>query len=408
MNLVKYFLFVLVFAGCAQLSGNSSSQRQSNPSADTLSNADVAHANNQFAFNLYQQLNREEGNVFVSPYSISTAMGMTYTGASGETRKEISGVFGFHRDNKKHARGFASLQQHFSELDQEQIRLRIANGLWGQKDYDFKDAFLNLNREYFSARVENVDFRDQASRVRREINQWVEEQTQDKIQDLISEGVLDRMTRLVLVNAIYFYGNWEHPFSENSTSEGDFFIQPGRKIQVPFMHQTLRVPFYEDGSFKALALPYKNGDLSMLILLPNEHEQMKELEEQMDASFYQRLNDSLERDQVKISFPRFEMKNKYRLNNPLQQMGMESAFSGDADFSGMTGRKELYISDVIHQTYVKVNERGTEAAAATGVVMRKTSFMPRKEFKADHPFLFMIRDNQTQTILFLGKVNNPG
>lgn len=408
MNFVKYFLFILVLAGCAQLSGNSSSQTEQDQSADTLTTEDVARANNQFAFDLYQQVNRKGDNVFVSPYSISTAMGMTYTGASGKTRREISGVFGFHRDNNEHAKGFASLQQHLSELSGDDIKLQIANGLWGQKDYDFKDGFLNLNREYFSARVENVDFKRHSSRIRRNINQWVEEKTQDKIQDLIGEGVLDPMTRLVLVNAIYFFGNWEHPFTEKRTGADDFFPQPGRKIQVPFMHQTIRIPFYEDELFKAIALPYKKGDLSMLIVLPHKHEQMEELEKQMDGSFYQRLNDSLNRQQVDVSFPRFEMKDKYRLNSPLQQMGMKSAFGGDADFSGMSGRKELYISDVIHQTYVKVNERGTEAAAATGVVMRKTSAMPAKKFKADHPFLFMIRDNHKQTILFLGKVSNPG
>ena len=415
---MKYaaFFLVLVLGGCASPAGVSSSDSGDAPSSDstqvsiaTQQGVDsVALASNAFAFGLYKRLNKDGGNLFFSPYSISSALAMTYAGAQGSTREEMSEVFGYDKDNLTHARGYKALQNHFSSISQKELELNVANSLWCQQDYAFEQEFLDINRKYFSAAVRQVNFKRKYQQVRKQINQWVEQKTNQKIQDLIDEGVLDRMTRLVLVNAIYFNGNWEHPFDKENTRQDNFYPTPTHAEKVPFMNHSLRLPYFEEKLFKAVALPYTEGKLSMLILLPQKHEYMPKIEDELSGIFYQGLIDSMKNQQVNLSIPRFKLKAKYQLNDPLRKMGMESAFNDKADFSGMTGDKDLYISDVVHQSYVEVHEKGTEAAAATGVVMRKTSIITeKKHFKADHPFLFIIKDQESQAILFMGKMQHP-
>lgn len=415
---MKYIVFflILLLSGCASPSGVSSSDSGNASSGDPANEIkkpqdgqqeqSVARSNNAFAFRLYKQLSDHE-NLFFSPYSISSALAMTYTGAAGQTRQEMSEVFGFYSSNLAHAQGYHSLQEHLDSLNQDDLELNMANSLWCQKDYDFQQDFLDINRKHFSAAIRQVDFKRRYQQVRKQINQWVEKQTNQKIKDLIDQGVLDRMTRLVLVNAIYFNGKWEYPFPENKTREDAFYPIPEQKVKVPFMNQSLRLPYHEGEFHKAVEIPYSKGNLSMLILLPNRHENMSKLESKMEGPFYESLNDSMHNEEVDLSIPRFKLEAKYQLNDPLQRMGMKSAFDGNADFSGMTGDKDLYISDIVHQSYVEVHEKGTEAAAATGVVMRKTAIVKSHSFIADHPFLFMIRDQKTHTILFMGKMRNP-
>ena len=416
MSLMKYVVFflVLILSGCASPSGVSSSDPD-NASSDATGDSSptpvdpqhVAQANNAFAFDLYKKINSEGTNLFFSPYSISSALAMTYSGAKGATRQQMSEVLGFYSDNPTHARGYHSLQKHLDSLNREELQLNMANSLWCQQDYDFQRDFLDINRDYFSAAIRQVNFKSQYQKVRKHINQWVEEQTNQKIKDLIDQGVLDRMTRMVLVNAIYFNGKWEHPFSEDQTRQDTFYPTATQEIKVPFMNQSIWVPYHEEQLYKAVEIPYSNGELSMLILLPARHADMSELESKMNGAFYENLTDSMRRQKVNLTIPRFKLQAKYQLNDPLRQMGMTSAFDGEADFSGMTGDKDLYISEVVHQSFVEVNEEGTEAAAATGVVMRKTSVLASKSLKADHPFLFMIRDQKTHAILFMGKMQNP-
>ncbi len=398
------FLFIFALAGCAQLSGSSSGEA---PQDDNEPGKEAAvSGNNRFAFGFYQEL-KAGHNIFFSPYSISSALAMTYTGSAGETRREMAEVFGFLSGSRQNALAYHQLQQHLDSFNQEDLALNVANSLWGQKDFAFQPRFLDINGKYFSAGIKRVDFKRQHRQVRQEINRWVEQKTNDRIQDLLSEGVLDRMTRLVLVNAIYFNGQWENPFNKDHTRPDVFYKEQDKTLEVPFMNQSLRLPYYENDLLQMISIPYDGGDLSMVILLPRKIDDMARLEENLDAKWFDRHTDSLQKQQVGLSMPRFELTLKYRLNDHLKRLGMPSAFGGKADFSGMTGRKDLYISEAIHQAFVKVNETGTEAAAATGVVMRKTAIVRKKSFKADHPFLFMIRDNATNAILFMGKITDP-
>mgnify|MGYP006283657789 CR=1 FL=1 len=396
---IGLFMFIAILAGgCSQLSGSS----------DGNSNSQKATASdNRFAFRLYEQLKSDRENVFVSPYSISSALAMTYTGAREQTRAEMSDALGFPEDNEQLGKQYRALANHLHSLADSGLVLNVANSLWAQKDYGFSRDFVRTNRDYFSAGLKEMDFKRQHRAIREQINQWVEQKTNDKIQDMIAEGVLDRMTRLVLVNAIYFNGKWEHPFNEKRTRQDVFHTSGEMSPKIPFMNQSLTLPYYETDRYQAIALPYAGKKVSMVILLPRKAAMMKELEEQLDAGFYQALLDSLKPQEVDLFIPRFRIEQKYNLNDPLQAMGMNRAFGGKADFSGMTGKKDLYISSVVHQSFVEVDEKGTEAAAATGVVMRKTSVVRKKEFKADHPFIFMIRDDKTDTLLFLGKLGNP-
>jgi len=416
MKYVGFFMFLLL-CSCATPSGMSSSDSGQASSSDSIqgreflqqdhTEKEVARANDAFAFHLYRQIRSEGANLFVSPYSLSSALAMTYTGAREQTRAEMSDVLGFPEDNKQLGKQYRALGDHLHSLADSGLVLNVANSLWAQKDYGFSLDFIRTNREYFSAGLKEVDFRRRYSEVRQQINQWVEKRTEDKIQDMIAEGVLDRMTRLVLVNAIYFNGKWEHPFHEKRTKEDVFRTGDGMSRQVPFMNQSLSLPYYETDLLQAVALPYAGHRVSMVILLPRKTAMMEVLEERLDVGYYQALIDSLRPQEVDLSIPRFRIEQKYNLNDPLQAIGMKRAFTGKADFSGMTGKQDLFISNVVHQSFVEVDEKGTEAAAATGVVMRKTSVVRKKEFKADHPFIFMIRDDKTDTMLFLGKLGNP-
>jgi len=380
---------------------------QSRTSNGTSTDQDTTGVNNGFAFRLYKQLKSERNNVFLSPYSISSALAMTYAGAREQTRNEMADVLGFPQDNEQLGKQNRALGNHLHSLADSGLVLNVANSLWAQKDYGFSRDFVRTNREYFSAGLKEVDFKRQYRAIREQINQWVEDKTNDKIQDMISEGVLDRMTRLVLVNAIYFNGKWDHPFNEKRTKEDVFHTSAGTSLKIPFMKQSLTIPYYETDLYPSVALPYAGNQISMVILLPKKAARMEKVENNLDAGYYNTLLDSMKPQQVDLSLPRFRIEEKYSLNGPLKALGMNRAFGGKADFSGMTGEKELYISNVMHQSFVEVDEKGTEAAAATGVVMRKTSVVRKKQFKADHPFIFMIKDEKTGTVLFLGKLGNP-
>jgi len=398
-------LYISLIILIAALVGGCSSQSRTS-SGESAAQGSMG-GKNEFAFRLYRQLESGSDNVFLAPYSISSALAMTYTGAREDTRDEMAHTLGFPEDNKQLGEQYRDLDKHLHSLTDSGLVLNVANALWAQKEYGFTRDFIQTNREYFSAGLKEVDFRRRYRAIRDQINRWVEEKTNDKIQDMIGEGVLDRMTRLVLVNAIYFNGKWEYPFSGKRTQQDVFHTLAGRSQKVPFMNQSLRIPYHETALYKAVALPYAGKHISMVILLPKKAGMMAEVEKNLDAGYYNTLLDSLNPREVDLSIPRFRIEEKYSLNEPLKAMGMRRAFGGKADFSGMTGEKDLYISDVVHQSFVEVDEEGTEAAAATGVVMRKTSVVRKKQFKADHPFIFMIKDDQTGTILFLGRLGNP-
>ena len=374
----------------------------------------VVEGNSKFAFRLLHQLQigTTGQNLIFSPFSISTALAMVYAGAKNETALQMERTLNFQTNGNFNA-DFRHLLDKLDQGANGQIKLNIANGLWAQHDFKFLDGYFEVAKtDYYSA-LSNVDFKDAAARenCRRHINQWVEEKTNDKIKGLIGKDDLSGLTRLVLVNAIYFYGEWAEPFKKESTSPDEFSLKEGTRVMAPFMNQHKKYNYYEDSVMQAIEIPYKNDKASMLIFLPKWNKLLPEFEKSFDYQYYQKIAESLELTDVRLSFPKFKTDFKLELADILSQMGMPLAFSQDsADFSGMTGKPNLHISKVIHQAFIAADEKGTEAAAATAVTMNLMAMRDPSEvkvFHADHPFLFIIKDTMTGSILFMGKIMKP-
>ncbi len=361
----------------------------------------VVDANNQFAFELFSRLGN--GNVFFSPYSISTALAMTYEGARGKTAEEMQSVFHFPEESVRRP-AFASIYNDLNKKDKK-YALNTANALWAQKNFGFLADYLNITGRYYGGRVTNLDFVNAAEQSRITINDWVEEQTNDKIKDLLpaSPPVINPMTRLVLTNAIYFKGDWVLKFDKKNTYEADFYVSSEKTVKVQMMSLTgEKAKFNYAGTedLQVIELPYAGNELSMLVLLPDDINSFN-----LSAVRLNSIRANLRETEMSVYLPKFKLETKYMLSENLKAMGMPSAFDRDADFSGMTGLPDLFIKEVIHQAFVEVNEEGTEAAAATAVIMELKAVMKR-DFRADHPFIFLIQD-KNNNILFLGKVVNP-
>ena len=365
---------------------------------------DSAESINQLSIDLYQKLSTEsDGNLFLSPYSISSALAMVYGGAGGETAEQMESTLYFGGQGPTHP-ALSHLRKSLNSIQKKgHVQLNVANSLWPQKDYVILPDYLALTREFYGSEIEAVDYKTDVEGARQKINGWVEDQTNDRIQDLIPEGMLDPMTRLVLANAIYFKGDWATQFKLEHTHPAPFILKPGQPVDVPMMSQTADFNFSYNKTFQALELPYEGDELSMLILLPTESDGLPTLEKDLTL---ERVNElQFNKQEVMVFLPRFKLESTFSLGDTLASMGMPLAFSRQADFSGMTATKELYIGAVVHKAFVEVNEEGTEAAAATAVGMRLTS-MPL-QFEANRPFLFLIRENHTGTILFIGRVTDP-
>jgi serpin B len=368
----------------------------------------VVQENTEFGLELYQRLRVLEGNLFFSPYSISTALAMTYAGARGDTQTQMAQALHFPSDQNQLHPAVARLGERLENTGKlGQVQIRVANTLWPRTGFKFLKAFLALTKKFYRVRITPIDFGD-GEAARHTINAWVEERTENKIKELIAAGVLDDSTRLALVNAIFFKGNWANQFDPDLTSQALFLAAPGGQVQVPMMTRKHAFKYAEDDSLQVLELPYSGNDLSMLVLLPREVERLAKLEESLAVEKLEKWIKSLQETEVDVSLPRFGLNFPFRLDDTLKSMGMENAFSNKADFSGMDGSQELYLGAVLHKAFVEVNEQGTEAAAATAVVMqtKAIAFSPIV-FRADHPFVFLIRENSTGSILFLGRVVNP-
>lgn len=370
----------------------------------------VVQGNNAFAIKLYQNLASANSgrNVFLSPYSISTALAMTYAGARGETEKQMAQALQFGLPQKDLHPAFSTLMKSMeSGTKGRQYKLHIANALWGQEGRKLLPEFLNIAKTQYEGGYRAVNFRRDPEASRKTINAWVEERTNKLIKDLLARNDITELTVLVLTNAIYFKGNWLTQFKKEQTKEAPFFVTPATSIPVPMMLQEGTFGHGEADSTQLLELPYAGDDLSMLVLLPKGD--VREAEQLLTRRGIADLRSRLVPETVKVFLPKFKFKERYSLSQPLQDLGMVDAFDEmRADFSGMTGQKELYVSRVIHQANVDVNEEGTEAAAATAVVM-STKSMPRTTvFRADRPFLFAIMHKPTGSILFLGRVMKPG
>ena len=370
---------------------------------------DVIEANNRFAINLYSQYKSEEGNIFFSPFSISTAMAMVYEGAEGKTAKEIKSVFGFPKYDNSRRNQYSDLLSEINKKDKE-YALNTANALWAEQDFQFLDEYITTVEEYYKGKTTNLDFKNEPDSSRLIINNWVEEKTNNKIKDLFPEESIHPQTRLVLTNAIYFKAEWLKQFDADKTRDMNFRVNPDKSIKVPMMQRTDRKSIFnytQNEDLQILEMPYTGEDLSMLILLPFDND-IEVLENSFTIEKLTEWKKSLRKRRVKIYIPKFKFKTKYFLFETLSNLGMPTAFTNSADFSGMTGTKDLEIDKVIHQAFIEVNEEGTEAAAATGIGMMPTSMPPPTPiFKADHPFIFIIQQNETGNILFMGRVSNP-
>jgi serpin B len=367
----------------------------------------IAKSNNRFAFDLYSRLRRKDGNLFFSPTSISTALAMTYAGAEGDTEKEMATVLRFTLPESEVHPAFASLMATLN-APKKDTELRIANRLWGQTGYGFLPGFIATTGKQYGAELAEVDFLNGTEKSRQEINVWVERQTNDKITELLRQGAVSSSTRLVLTNAIYFNGKWRHEFRKKATTNAPFTVSATEKVDVPLMFQKESSKYGETGELQFLEMPYKGEDLSMLILLPKKVDGLRALEKELTAGNLEKWTSSMQRPDVETYLPQFKLTAEFQLNSVLAEMGMPSAFDpGKADFSGMNGQRDLFISAAIHKAFVDVNEEGTEAAAATAVVADATFTPEPAVFRADHPFVFMIRENRTGSILFMGRVTNP-
>jgi serpin B len=377
----------------------------------------LVDCNTQFAFDLYGQLKGADGNLFFSPFSISTAMAMTYAGARGQTADQMRKALCIHEMFRTAINPNMETVAYGQLIDQlndpnrsDAYQLSVANALWAQKGYPFLDTFVQLNNQYYHAGLENVDFINDTETSRQTINQWVEEKTNEKIKNLIPQGAVNAMTRLVLTNAIYFKGEWAESFDKARTQEAPFFCPSGGTVQAPLMTQKEKFGYGETDTLQLLQLPYKGQQLSMLVLLPKHKDGLGQLESQLTAETLVGWQSRLRKKEVIVYLPKFKMTSQFSLNQTLSAMGMSDAFDlTRADFSGMTGTKDLFLSAVLHKAFVEVNEEGTEAAAATGGVISTTSveIAPPPIFLADHPFVFLIQDNNTKSILFLGRVTDP-
>jgi serpin B len=377
----------------------------------TLELEPVVSGNNEFAFSIYRQIvdspEESDQNLFISPFSISAALAMTYAGADGVTAREMSEVLAIKtEDSAFHSEFGAVIRDLSGEKPGRGYQLLVANRLFGRPDWQFLDDFLQINQQHYNAPLENVDYCGDPEGARATINNWVADQTKDKIEELFPEGQFDCQTALTLVNAIYFKAVWAEQFDPSSTADRPFQLLSGETVSVPTMSAEIDIRKTETSELTLLDIAYQDRELSMIILLPQAPDGLPALEASLQLGQIEQLIDTAIESESMIELPRFEIRSKPNVKQALIDMGMTSAFDeSSADFSKMSGMPGLFIDDVVHQAFVSVDEEGTEAAAATGVEMSfRAAPLP---IQVAHPFLFMIRDRLTHSVLFMGRVLDP-
>ncbi|WP_437281614.1 serpin family protein [Sorangium sp. So ce375] len=388
----------------------SEKQRISDPQVSDVEHDDLAWGNTRFAIDLYRELSAEPGNLFYSPYSVSSALAMTFAGARTETEDQMARTLHFTLPQERLHPAFNRLNGRLAShvpaadgADGGGFQLNIANSLWGQIDHRFLPSFLDVLAENYGAGMHLVDFAGATEDARKVINGWVAERTEDRIKDLLQKGDLQSTTRLVLTNAIYFKAAWMFPFDERATAPGDFTLADGSKVSVPMMTTTAQMRYAENEGVQVVEIPYDEGRLTMVLALPPD---LGELEAGLDASLLSELLVFRETRNVTITLPKFRVESRFDLIPPLQELGMTAPFTS-ADFSGIDGTRDLSISALVHQAFVDVNEAGTEAAAATAVVLGESAAPEPAEIRVDRPFVFFIRNEMERTILFAGRVVDP-
>jgi serpin B len=417
--LVLVVALILPLMACNEPAGGeplmSYKPRETSPEVSQADLDLLIEGNSAFTFDLYQALKEKDGNLFYSPHSISMALAMTYAGARAETAEEMATTLQFLLEQDRLHPAFnwldaelASRGEGAQGKDGEGFRLNIVNAIWGQKDYSFLPDFLDVLALNYGAGLRILDFINETEQSRIAINDWVSDQTEGRIEDLLPQGAIGALTRLVLTNAIYFNAAWAYPFDDKVTTNGPFYLLDDGQVTVPMMRQTEAFGYTDGEGYQAVELLYDGDELSMVIMLP-EDGQFEAFEEGLQADKVGDIIGGLQLAEVALTMPQFEFDSEFSLKDTLADMGMPIAFSDAADFSGMTGSPELFVSDVIHKAFVAVDEAGTEAAAATAVTMELTAIPdPPVEVTLDRPFIFLIRDIETGAILFVGRVLNPG
>jgi len=410
------FVLILLFIGCVEdtavVEKNKAVIEENTLNATSVADYDIAAANNAFAFDIYSQLaqleTEEHENIFFSPHSISAAMAICYEGAENSTKEQISKVFYFpHNKTVLKAR----MEGMNDRINSGAVgyELETANALWVQEEYPIKEEYVSSVENYYGGKVTNLDFAGKPDASRKTINEWVEARTNDKIKDIVPEDLITADMRIIITNAIYFNGKWADEFDKKMTDKKPFYPTRGEEVSVDTMYTCNIFNYGENSKAKIIELPYKGNDLSMYVVLPKSNN-IEKFETEFKQNDYTELKNDMEFVQeVKVSIPKFKFETETELSAPLIKMGVVNAFDlNRANFSGISD-EPLVISGVIHQSFIDVQEKGTEAAAAT-VIMGETSCLmdsnPR-EFKADHPFMFFIEDKRTNCILFMGKVEYP-
>ena len=399
-----------------------SERERAAPPASGVNLADLVDGNSAFAFDLYQVLRAQDGNLFYSPHSISHALAMTYAGANGQTATQMADTLRFLLTQDRLHPAFNALDQElvsrgadYQDRNGDGFRLNVVNAVWGQQDHDFRKAFLDILAESYGAGVRPADFKGAPEGSRLAINDWVAESTEDRIKDLIPQDIITPLTRMVLTNAIYFNASWLFPFSEANTRARPFHLLDGRSVDVPMMRTEEEFRYAAGDGYQAVDLPYLGHELSMTVIVPDRG-RFGEFEDSLDAVLVDRIIEGLGSRYVTLDMPKLEFESQFRLGETLKSMGMTDAFdSAASDFSGMDGKsclagdpECLYIREVVHKAFVSVDEAGTEAAAATAVVVQTESAKPTPiSVTVDRPFVFLIRDQETEAILFVGRVEEP-
>jgi serine protease inhibitor len=373
--------------------------------------------NNVFAFKMYERLKKGDKNLFFSPYSLSSALAMVYAGARGETEKQMTEALCFTLGQQKLHSSFKALDSQLmgTEEDRQYVVLNIANSLWSQRGYKLQDSFLNEIKTHYGASVNTVDFKGAPLLAVKDINQWAVEKSKGIFKDLISADQIDKTTRLILINAAYFKGNWNDRFEAQLTKDAPFHLSSQKSVQIPMMNQNNDFDCAEFASFQMIELPYQGSDISMFVLLPKEIDGIQNLEAQISTKNLKQWMEKLKEREVILSFPKFKMTFHLELKRYLKAIGMVEAFDDSrANFSGISEnrREPLYLQEAIQRAYINVDERGTEAAALTyltafgGAAPTQSPPLP-VVFKADHPFVYLIQDKKTGAILFMGRIMDP-
>jgi serine protease inhibitor len=405
---------IILFSACAQV------QQVQVPRTgavagdnDMITQEQIVEGLNNFSFDLYHSLSAgSSSNLFYSPLSISSALAMTYAGANGETADQMQSTLHYGPQVDLFHSQYGAMIDSLSSKKGQDFKMNIANAIWVQDQFKLRNYFVETVKKDYNGEVRSMDFVNQPEASRDTINYWVEKKTAGKIQDLIPKGMIDDITRLILTNAVYFNAEWANKFNKRLTTEDNFYCFGNKIVKTDMMYQREHYPVSQTKDYTILEIPYEGYEYSMLILLPKENDGLIDLSKSLSADDIIAHDKNKKHEEVLVYFPKFKMETEYELKKSLSGMGMPLAFSANADFSNMTGGKDLMISSVIHKAFIDVDEEKTEAAAATAVVMKLTSMAPSPkaplEFRADHPFLFIIRSRNDDAILFMGQLTNPG